>query len=101
MISRQWRGLARTDHSDVYVEHLKAETFPALRKLAGFKGASILRRHVENGVEFLIVTEWDSVDSIRAFAGADAERAVVPPTVQAMMIEYDRVVRHYEVVEQQ
>jgi hypothetical protein len=49
----------------------------------------------------VIVTEWDSVDSIRAFAGADAERAVVPPNVQAMMIEYDRMVRHYEVVEQQ
>jgi hypothetical protein len=33
-----------------------------------------------------------------AFAGANAEAAVVPPTVHAMMVDHDRVVRHYEVV---
>jgi heme-degrading monooxygenase HmoA len=98
MISRQWRGLARPEQARAYLEHLKNETFPSLHKLPGFNGASILRRDLENGVEFLIVTEWDSVDSIRAFAGVDAERAVVPPNVQAMMIEYDEVVRHFEVV---
>ena len=98
MISRQWRGLARRDSAEAYVEHLQSETFPAIRRLPGFVGASILRRTVPEGVEFLIVTQWKSVESIRAFAGPDAETAVVPPSVRAMMIEYDRVVRHYEVV---
>jgi len=99
MISRQWRGLARQEQAAAYVEHLRTDTFPALRKLAGFRGASILRRDVARGVEFLVVTEWDSVQAIVAFAGVDVETAVVPPEVHAMMIEYDRVVRHYEVVE--
>ena len=98
MISRQWRGLARQESAAAYVEHLQSETFPAIRKLPGFVGASILRRTVAEGVEFLIVTQWKSVESIRAFAGPDAETAVVPPAVREMMIEYDRVVRHYEVV---
>jgi heme-degrading monooxygenase HmoA len=101
MISRQWRGLARPEHAQAYVEHLQRETFPALRRLPGFKGASILRRRLNEGVEFLIVTEWESIDSIRAFAVADAEAAVVPDNVHAMMIEYDRVVRHYEVIDRQ
>ena len=98
MISRQWRGLAKRDFAEAYIEHLRSETFPAIRKLPGFVGASILRRPVAEGVEFLIVTQWKSVESIRAFAGPDAETAVVPPAVREMMIEYDRVVRHYEVV---
>jgi len=98
VISRQWRGLAKPDHADAYVEHLRTETVPTLRKLAGFKGASILRRDSAPGVEFLVVTEWESVDAIRAFAGADVDAAVVPQEVDAMMIEYDRRVRHYEVV---
>jgi heme-degrading monooxygenase HmoA len=98
MISRQWRGLAKPAFADAYVEHLQSETFPAIRKLPGFLDASILRRSVPEGVEFLIVTTWTSVDAIRAFAGANAETAVVPPKVHTMMVDYDRVVRHYEVV---
>jgi len=33
------------------------------------------------------------------FAGDDAEAAVVPQTVQEMMLEYDARVQHYEVVD--
>jgi hypothetical protein len=43
--------------------------------------------------------DWESLEAIRAFAGPDAETAVVPENVQTMMLEYDRRVRHYQVVE--
>lgn len=99
MISRHWRGLAKAEHADAYVEHLQAETFPQLRKLNGFISASILRRPVPEGVEFLIVTNWISIDEIRAFAGNDVETAVVPQSVQDLMVEFDRTARHFEVVE--
>jgi heme-degrading monooxygenase HmoA len=98
MISRQWRGLCKPEHAAAYVEHLQTETFPAIRRIAGFVSASILRRRTERGVEFLIVTQWSSLEAIRQFAGAEAEAAVVPPKVQGMMAEYDHMVRHYEVV---
>ena len=99
MISRQWRGVASREHADAYVQHLRTATFPALRRLPGFVDASILRRVVPEGVEFLIVTQWTSLDAIRAFAGANVDAAVVPEAVAAMMVDYDRVVRHYEVLE--
>ena len=99
MISRQWRGLARRESAQAYVEHLRGETFPAVRALPGFVSASILRRDVPQGVEFLIVTQWKSLDAIRAFAGHNVETAVVPEQVRALMIEFDAIVRHYEVVE--
>jgi heme-degrading monooxygenase HmoA len=98
VISRQWRGLCKLEHAQAYVEHLQGETFPAIRKIPGFLSASILRRQSREGVEFLIVTEWESIESIRGFAGSEAEAAVVPAKVQEMMVEYDRVVRHYEIV---
>ena len=98
MISRQWRGLCIPKHADAYVAHLQTETFPAIRKIPGFLGASILRRRTPAGVDFLIVTQWASIEAIREFAGADAETAVVPTSVQRMMVEYDQLVRHYEVV---
>jgi len=99
MISRQWRGLARSDQASAYEEHLRAETFPALRNIEGFVDAAILRRRVPNGIEFLIVTRWKSMAAIAKFAGADVEAAVVPDNVRKMMLEYDQRVRHYEVVE--
>jgi len=77
MISRHWHGLARAEHADDYVRHLRKETFPLLEKISGFVDASILRRNVDRGVDFLIVTRWTSMEAIRQFAGSDAERAVV------------------------
>ena len=98
MISRQWRGLCKPECAQAYVEHLRAVIFPGLRKLPGFLSSTILRRRAYAGIEFLIVTEWASIEAIQEFAGAKAELAVVPQEVQDMMIEYDRVARHYEVV---
>jgi heme-degrading monooxygenase HmoA len=99
MIARHWRGLAKRECAEAYVEHLHSETFPQLVQLPGFHDASILRRESTQGVEFLVVTVWKSLDAIRGFAGNDAESAVVPEKVQRMMIEFDRRARHYEVVD--
>jgi heme-degrading monooxygenase HmoA len=98
MISRHWRGLAKASQADAYVEHLRTETFAALKTMPGFISASILRRSQALGVEFLVVTRWASLESIHGFAGEDAEAAVVPREVQDMMVEYDRSARHYDVV---
>ena len=99
MIARHWRGLVKSDRAGDYETHLRRDTFPALEKMRGFLGADVLKRTVEGGVEFLVITRWKSIDSIEQFAGADAEAAVVPPKAQAMMIEYDRRARHYEFAE--
>lgn len=99
MIARYWRGLVKRERADAYVEHLQSDTLPQLVQLAGFQDAKILRRDLPQGVEFLVVTFWESLDSIRAFAGNDIESAVVPPKARDMMIEYDRKSRHFEVVD--
>ncbi len=99
MISRHWRGLAKIDAAAAYENHLRTETLPALRRISGFIDAVILRRVLPNGIEFLVVTRWESIAAIESFAGVDIEAAVVPESVRAMMVEYDQRVRHYEVVE--
>ncbi len=99
-ISRHWRGVSKPEEADNYIRHLRSETFPQLARIEGFISASILRRSVRQGTEFLIVTTWQSIEAIRRFAGESASTAVVPPSVQAMMIDYDREVVHYEVVEE-
>src|SRR5215831_1112139 len=98
MISRHWTGTTKPGYADRYIEHLKTDTLPGLAAIPGFVSVSILRREVTDGTEFQVVTLWTSLDSIREFAGADPEVAIVPPVAQAMMTRFDRRVRHYEVV---
>ena len=99
MISRHWRGLVKPDRAAEYEHHLSSETFPNLNRIDGFLGGDILKRRIENGVEFLVISRWKSAEAIAKFAGPDVEVAVVPPNVQSMMIDYDRRARHYEFVE--
>ncbi len=99
MISRHWKGVAKPGEGDNYIEHLRTDTFPKLSKIKGFISASILKRRVDQATEFLIITVWESMEAIERFAGPSADVAVVPESVQAMMIEYDRTACHYEVVE--
>jgi heme-degrading monooxygenase HmoA len=98
MISRHWTGICRRDRADAYIHHLRSETFPALTAIAGFVRASILKRDVERGTEFQIVTIWESLEAIKSFSGEETDAAVVPLVAQAMMVEFDSHVSHYEVV---
>jgi len=99
VISRQWRGIAKRSDADRYISHLREETFPQLPGIPGFINATILRREVAEGIEFRIVTTWESIEAICRFAGENPQRAVVPEKVDEMMVSYDRAVHHYEVVE--
>jgi len=98
MIQRHWRGVAKRGEVKNYIHHLETETFPLISAISGFVKASILRRSTGDGVEFLIVTIWESMEAIRKFAGDDPEAAVVPGVVKGMMLSWEDRVKHYEVV---
>jgi hypothetical protein len=97
-IARLWRGITRADAAAAYVEHLQSATFPQLRQIPGYRGAWLMRRVVPQGVEFLVMSLWDSLDAIERFAGPQPETAVVPPAARALMVEYDERVQHFELI---
>jgi heme-degrading monooxygenase HmoA len=98
MIIREWRGRALLSRGDAYLRHFNDTVLPHLRTLPGFAGASLLRRQVGDGVEFVVLTRWDSLDSIRGFAGSDFGNAVVEPAAVAALANFDKTVQHYEVL---
>ena len=99
MISRHWRGLARLAEAGAYERHLLGPTLAELEEIPGFIDVALHRRRFKEGIQFLVITRWQSLEAITKFAGPDAEAAVVPAEVEAMMIEFDRRVEHFEVVE--
>jgi heme-degrading monooxygenase HmoA len=98
MIVRAWRGRAAKGNL-AYVEHFRRNVMPALEKIEGFLGASLLREERAADIEFLVLSRWASMDAVHAFAGADASRAVVEAEAVAALNDYDRTVHHYVVVE--
>ena len=96
MIARLWRARVADPASgsaEAYLRHFREHVRPALERLAGHRGSQVLTREGE----IIVLTFWDSMEAVRAFAGADAERAVVEPEARAVLAEFDDFVRHYEV----
>jgi heme-degrading monooxygenase HmoA len=99
MIIREWRGRAHPSKADAYTKHFRENVIPELRHLPGFIDAQLGRRYLDDKIEFLVLTRWRSMNAIRAFAGVDIDKAVVEPGAVAALIEFDRSVCHYEVIE--
>jgi heme-degrading monooxygenase HmoA len=100
MIIREWRGYAAWARADAYPVHFRSAVLPELRRTAGFLGACLGQYRQADRVEFLVLTRWQSLDAIRAFAGDDLDTAVVEPAAAAALLAYDRTVRHYEIIEE-
>jgi heme-degrading monooxygenase HmoA len=97
MIARTWRGAATLANAPRYVQHLEASVFPQLREIDGHRDAYLLQRGTGDGVEFLVVKLWDSMEAVRHFAGDDPETAVVEPQARAVLSDFDATVTHHEV----
>lgn len=67
----------------------------------GFLGAQIFRRSLTAKVELILITYWDNLESIKAFAGNDISQARLYPEDKVYELEPDLSVRHYEVIEHQ
>ncbi len=96
MIVRLWRGRARPGSADAYQQHVTTAVFPRLQQIEGYLGARVLRREVAGRTEFLVMTEWQSWDAIRAFTGGTPDVAVVEPEARAVLDDFDTYVEHFE-----
>ncbi len=98
MIARVWRGWADREKAADYAAHFREEVQPTLRGVPGCHGAYLLRRDDVDGAELMTIALFDALDDVRGFAGEEYERAVVAPAAQAALRDYERTVRHYEIV---
>ncbi len=96
MTVRIWGGRTPDTKADAYLDYLNATGVKNLRATPGNRGVYVLRS-IEHGVaEFLVVSLWESLDVIRAFAGDPIDRAVYYPEDDAFLLEREPRVRHYE-----
>lgn len=97
MIARIWRASATAEGADRYREHFTGAVLPELTRCDGFVDASLLERAGPERTDIQVITRWESLAKIEAFAGADVETAVVEPAAQAALLDYARTVDHYTI----
>jgi len=100
-LPRRWRGWANGPaNADAYVAYFERAMRPRLEMTRGFEGATLERvEDPDGGVEIVVVTQWDSMEAIRAFAGPDVELAVVESDARALLEEFDTRVHHIELAD--
>jgi heme-degrading monooxygenase HmoA len=97
MVARVWHGYTTRANADAYEAMLKPELLPELSSATGFRGSYLLRRPAGEEVEFITIILWDSLEDIRAMAGADYERAVIPEERRSLLTRCDERAAHYDV----
>jgi len=99
MILRMWRARATISRAGDYIRHATTVVFPKIRAIEGHRGEYLLRRDVEDGVELVVLTLWDSMMAVRRFAGQEPNKAVVEPEARAVLTSFDEYVTHFQVVD--
>jgi heme-degrading monooxygenase HmoA len=97
MVARVWHGYTTPANANAYEAMLTPELLPGLSSTRGFRGSYLLRRPAGDEVEFITIILWDSLDDVRAIAGADYELAVIPHERRALLTRWDEKATHYDV----
>jgi hypothetical protein len=97
MIARHWRGWTAPQNADTYEHLLQNTVLPALKQLAGYHHGYILRRDSPSEVEFVVVNFFDSLESVKRFAGENYTVAVFEPEALALLSRIEPLATHYEV----
>jgi heme-degrading monooxygenase HmoA len=98
MIARVWHGWTTASNAAAYEAHFRSDVLAHLGRVAGYRGAELLRREAGEEVEFVAITLFESIDAVRAFAGADYDVAVIAPEARRLLARFDQRAMHYEVL---
>ena len=101
MIFRIWHGWTTAQDADTYENLLKKEIFPAIasKNVSGYRGIQLLRRQLNDEVEFITIMQFDSLKAVKQFAGEDYEKSYVPDKARKVLSRHDERSQHYEMKE--
>jgi heme-degrading monooxygenase HmoA len=98
MIARTWKGRVPAAKATEYYEFLLRTGLRDYQATPGNRGVLMQRRIEGDEAHFVLTTLWDSVESIKTFAGEQYERAYYYPEDDEYLIERDTFVTHADVL---
>ena len=101
MIVRMWHGRVDASKSDEYAEFMKQRAAPDYASVEGLEKLLFLRKSEKDAAHFLLVTHWDSMESVKKFAGEQPEKAKYYPEDDQFLLEKEESSALYEVFYEQ
>ena len=97
VVARMWHGRVPDARAEEYYAYLKSAGIVRLEQIPGNLGADVLTSSRDGVTEFIVISYWRSLDDIKAYAGADIEKAHNLPRDAEFLIEPETNVRHFTV----
>jgi heme-degrading monooxygenase HmoA len=98
-ITRIWHGTTKASVADEYKKFVEDTGLRDYKTIKGNLSVKLLRRIEGDVCHFLTVTEWDSYESIKAFAGNDYHLGKYYPGDEDYLLEFEKNVTHFETYE--
>ena len=96
-IMRLWHGEVALERADDYQKFMVERAAPDYGSVEGLIKLYFQRKDEEKKAHFLLVTLWDSIDSVKKFAGDNPEIAKYYPEDESFLLEKEKHVSMYEV----
>ena len=97
-ILRTWTFWIRTELREECRAHLEATKLQEMRAASGNQRAAALFRDREDGTTVVIVMSvWDSMDSVRAFSPDNPDAPSIEPADRLKLFDGEPAVRHYSI----
>ena len=97
MIIRLWHGRTTTSDYDAYTAFMRERAVPDYRSVDGNLACYFLRRLDDDAAHFLLITHWESMEAVKAFAGPNPEIAKYYPEDDDFLLEKEETSQLYEV----
>lgn len=94
-----WRGWSTSTNATAYRAYLEDELFPHMVSELGphgYLGHQLVTRELGDEVEFVALTWFESLESVKSFAGDDITKANVSAKARALLSRWDEHATHFE-----
>ena len=100
-IARIWRGWTSILDARRLEAILRDEAIPSIEKNKpdGLKGLQLFTLQTGDEVMFTTVMYFDSIESVKAFAGEEYSKAHIDRAVRPLLLRYDEMAAHHTVKE--
>ena len=96
-VARVWHGVTPKVKRDEFIHYVGGTGMKDLRNSKGNRGAFLFTRDVGDNTEFLLVSLWDSEDSIVGFVGSDIKKPKYYKRDSEYLAELEPSVAHFKV----
>ena len=94
MIVRIWHGRTKTTDAEAYRRFVIETGIKDYQSVKGNLGAEIWQRQDGDSTHIYTISWWQSIGSIRAFAGNDFEKAKYYEEDKNYLLEFEPTVMH-------